>query len=245
MNQTAPRPERTVETLTAVAIAGQVALLASALLLPFVSDYGWIGDTISELATGRFGVLQTAAFVLAGVGTLALAVVIRRLTAGAWGSVVGSLLVGIYGLGSILVAIFPTDPIDDPADVWAQSTTGTIHALVALVSFVGMVVAMFVLLRTFLQEPRWRARTGWWMGLFPAAALSLLFAQSEGPRVGLMQRMLVAVIAAWIVVVALRARSIAAAEDDDLADRLVDRPPTHRAAKRGAPHQQPGRASRA
>lgn len=109
------------------------------------------------------------------------------------------------------MAIFPTDRIDRPENAWAQSTTGMIRAGVSFVSFVCMVVGMFVLRRTFLPEPRWRAWMGWWMGLFPAAALSLLFAQSDGPRVGLMQRLLAAAIAAWIVVVALRALAIAAA----------------------------------
>ncbi len=211
MYPAATRSGRNLGALAMLAIAGQVVLLASALLLPFVSDYGWVGDTMSELALGPFGFVQTIAFIVAGIGTLALAYVIRQLTAGTWGSVVGPLLVGVYGAGAILVGIFPTDRIDSPADVWAQSTTGMIHVVASLASFVCMVVAMFVLLRTFLLEPRWRARTGWWMGLFPAAALSLLFAQSEGPRVGLMQRMMVAVIAAWIIVVALRARAIAEA----------------------------------
>lgn len=213
MSPAATRSDTSLGSLSLLAIVGQVVLLASALLLPFVSEYDLVGDHMSELALGRFGAVQTVAFVVAGVGTLALAYAIRQLTAGTWGSVVGPLLVGVYGVGAILVAIFPTDRIDRPEDVWAQSTTGMIHVGVSFVSFVCMVVGMFVLLRTFLLEPRWRARTGWWMGLFPAAALSLLFAQSEGPRVGLMQRLMVAVIAAWIIVVALRARAIAAASE--------------------------------
>jgi hypothetical protein len=219
MSPAAPRSETNLGALAALAVAGQVVLLASAWLLPFVSEYGWVGDTISELVLGRFGFVQTVAFVVAGIGTLALAYVIRRLTAGTWGSGVGPLLVGVYGVGAILAAIVPTDPIDRPEDVWARSTAGMVHAGASVVGFASMVVAMFVLLRTFLLEPRWRARTGWWLGLFPAAALSLLFAQADGPRVGLMQRLLVAAIAAWVIVVALRARAIAAASAVGAPDR--------------------------
>jgi hypothetical protein len=58
-----------------MAIVGQLVLLASALLLPIWSQYSLIRDNISELALGRYGFLQTAAFVLAGLGTLALAFV--------------------------------------------------------------------------------------------------------------------------------------------------------------------------
>jgi hypothetical protein len=75
------------------------------LLLPIWSQYSLIRDNISELALGRYGFLQTAAFVLAGLGTLALAFVIRQLTKGSWGSRVGSLLVGVYGAGAILSAV--------------------------------------------------------------------------------------------------------------------------------------------
>jgi hypothetical protein len=91
--------------LATLAIAGQLVLLASALLLPIWSQYSLIRDNISELALGRYGFLQTAAFVLAGLGTLALAFVIRQLTKGSWGSRVGSLLVGVYGAGAILSAV--------------------------------------------------------------------------------------------------------------------------------------------
>src|SRR5690606_32704553 len=71
------------------------------------------------------------------------------LTVGAWGSLFGSLLIAIYGVGAILVGIFPTDRIDSPADVWSQSTTGMIHMTVALVSFLCVIVGMFALTRTF------------------------------------------------------------------------------------------------
>ena len=49
-----------------------------------------------------------------------------------------------------------------------------------------------------------------WIALFPASALPQVFAQSEGPWVGLLQQPMVGAIAAWIVVVALRVRTIAA-----------------------------------
>lgn len=93
----ATRSETNLGSLSILAIVGQVVLLADALLLPFVVEDGWVGDTTSELVLGRLGFIHTVAFVVAGVGTLALAHVIRRLMAGTWGSVVGPLLVGAYG----------------------------------------------------------------------------------------------------------------------------------------------------
>jgi uncharacterized protein DUF998 len=193
--------------LAALAIVGQLILLASALLLPIWSEYGLIGDNISELTLGRFGFVQTAAFLLAGLGTLGLAFVIRKLTEGSWGSRVGSLLIAVYGAGAILSAVFPTDRIDRQADMSSLSATGAIHVAVAIASFVCVIVGMFVLTRTFAQAHRWRSF--WLLSVFfPGSATALIIVQQEGPLIGLLQRLLVAVISAWLILVALRVRAI-------------------------------------
>jgi hypothetical protein len=195
--------------LTVLAIIGQVILLASAWLLPVVSEYSLVGDNISELVLGRYGFIQTVAFVIAGLGTLGLAFAIRQLTVGSWGSLIGSVFVAINGAGTFLVAFFPTDRIDSPADLESLSTTSMIHIALALVSFLSIIVGMFVLTWTFRRQARWRSFSPWSV-LFAAGALSLLFVQTQGPLVGLMQRLLVATIAICLVLVALRVRSIAA-----------------------------------
>ena len=156
---------------------------------------------------GQFGWVQTVAFVGAGIGTLALAYALRQLTAGTWGSRVGSLLVGVYGVGAVLIAIFPTDRIDSLADMASLSTAGLIHAAAALMSSVSMIAAMAVFVRTFALDSRWRPLMPW-IVLLPTGTFSLLLSQSEGPRVGLMQRLMVGAIAAWIIVVAVRMRAI-------------------------------------
>jgi hypothetical protein len=204
---------RRLALLAMLAVAGLAVLLASAWLLPIVSEYELVGDNISEMVLGDYGWVQTAAFVIAGIGILALAYAIWALTERAWRSVVGSLLVAVYGVGAILVAIFPTEQIDSASEVWSQGTAGTIHVVAATVSFVCAIVAMFLLTWEFLREARWRPHTSWWLMLFPSAALPLFLAQGEGPRVGLMQRALVTVISAWLILVALRVRAIAAGND--------------------------------
>jgi uncharacterized protein DUF998 len=198
---------QSLSRLAALAIVGQLVLLASALLLPIWSEYSLIGDNISELALGRYGFVQTAAFVIAGLGTLGLAFAIRKLTVGSWGSLVGSLLVAVYGAGAILSAVFPTDRIDSQADMSSLSVTGTIHVGVAIASFVCVIVGMFVLTRTFAQENRWQSFSRWSV-FFPAGALALIIVQQEGPLIGLLQRLLVAVISAWLILVAFRVHSI-------------------------------------
>jgi hypothetical protein len=213
MSTTSTTPRRVVQhpqglsLLAGAAIVGQLLLAVSALLLPVWSEYGLVGDNISELALGRYGFAQTAAFLIAGLTTLGLAFAIRRVTHGWWGSRTGSLLIAVYGAGAVGSAVFPTDRIDSQADLASLSATGLNHIAIALVSFVCVIVGMFVLTRTFAHPGGWPAFARVSV-FFPAGALALLIVQSEGPLVGLLQRLLVAVVLAWLVLVALKIRSI-------------------------------------
>jgi hypothetical protein len=68
--QTVRQHAQRLSLLAALAIVGQLVLAASALLLPIWSEYSLTGDNISELALGRYGVAQTAAFLVVGLSTL-------------------------------------------------------------------------------------------------------------------------------------------------------------------------------
>jgi Protein of unknown function (DUF998) len=198
--------------LAIFAVLGQALLLASAWSLPLASEYRLVSDNISELALGRYGLVLTLALGISGLGVIGLSYAIRQLTAGTRGSFAGSLLIGIYGLGGLVVAIFPTDRIDRRADVLSQSTIGWIHSLTSLVSYLCVVVGMFLLTWTFAHQARWRSLVVW-SSLIAGAALALLFVQAEGPWVGLMQRALITAVSGWLVLVALRVRTIASARE--------------------------------
>ena len=201
---------RPLPQLAVLAVVGQLVLLASAWLLPAISEYHLVGDNISELAIGQYGFVQTLAFVISGLGVLALAYGIHRVTAGIRGSLLGSVFIGIYGVGALVVAIFPSDRIDSKADVWTQSTTGWIHSITAFVAYLSVITGMLVLTWTFARDMHWRSLVVG-SALLAGAALALLFVQSEGPWVGLMQRLMIAAISGWLILVALRVRSVAAA----------------------------------
>jgi DNA-binding MarR family transcriptional regulator len=106
---------------------------------------------------GRYGLVLTLALGISGLGVIGLSHAIRQLTAGCRGSFVGSLLIGVYGLGGLVVAIFPTDRIDSRTDVVSQSTTGWIHSLTSLVSYLCVIVGMFILTWTFAHQERWQS----------------------------------------------------------------------------------------
>ena len=207
--QQGAKPDR-LESLALVAIASQIVLVGVAMLLPIPSEFSLTSDHISELVLGELGFVQTIAFVVGGIGTLALAYALWHLMTGKLGRI-GSICVLIYGAMAFFVALFPTDRVDSAEDVMGQSTVGTIHSLAAVVAFLSMVLGMILLTWAFARHARWRP-IAFWSGLFATAGFSLLFAQQEGEWVGLLQRMMVSAIAGWMIVVALRVRAIA----DDL-----------------------------
>ena len=187
--------------LADVALVGSGCFLASALLLPVVSEYGIKQDFISELAIGRYGFVQTLAFLAFGIGAVALAAGLRKSAKGSWGSLVGSILVGLFGIGVLIDAVFPLDPGGRMV-----TAAGTVHLMAALVAFVCMIVAMFVLSRTFKQSARWRSL--WQVSLVLAlAALAAFFLPSSGEWAGLFQRVFVGIVISWMVIVAIRLRS--------------------------------------
>jgi hypothetical protein len=201
--QASLRRPRPMVLIALLCVAGHAYFTATAWLMPLVSEYTLLGDNISELAIGRFGYLQTAAFIAAGIGSLALAVGVRRATSGSWGSRTGAVLVGLSGVGSILAGIFPTDPIAGAADLQSLTAMGAIHVAAALIGFMGGVVGMLVLSRTFKRDTRW---PGFWpVSLALAlAALILLFLQDQSGQIGLYQRLLSGSIVLWLTLVALR-----------------------------------------
>jgi hypothetical protein len=71
---------------------------------------------------------------------------------------------------------------------------------------------MFMLTWTFAHQARWRSLVVW-SSLIAGAALALLFVQAEGPWVGLMQRALITAVSGWLVLVALRVRTIASVRE--------------------------------
>jgi len=193
-----------LDFLAKTALAGAACFVASVLLLPLISEYTLAGDYISELAIGRFGFVQTIAFLALGVGSLALAAGIRRATRGSWGSLVGSVLFGLFGVGVLVDALFPIDL----GGMQPQTVVGTVHILAALVAFVCAVLGMFVLTRTFKRDARWAS---YWRSSLVLAlvALAAFFLPSEGEWAGIFQRIFVGVIIAWMVLAAGGLRSIA------------------------------------
>lgn len=97
---------------------------------------------LSVLANGSLGWIQTANFALTGLMVIAAVAGFRRALApapGAW-----TWFLGAYGLGMILAAIFPADPVDGfppgtplgfPSSI---STIGLLHFIVGALTFTSL-----------------------------------------------------------------------------------------------------------
>lgn len=205
MDDSAAGPNR-CSWLTACAIAGiagQIAFTLAAWLLPAPSGLGIVADTISALANERYGAIQTASFVLSGAGTLALAAGIRATTRGVWGSRAGSVFVALLGVGSLVVAIFPTERAGQ-----GPTMVGTIHIAAAVVAFFAIVCGMYTLARTFRQATRWHSCWRWTLALAVIATLGLV-AQGQRNWPGLTERLFLATTTTWQMLAARQLYRIA------------------------------------
>jgi hypothetical protein len=102
----------------------------------------------SLLANGGPGWIQTTNFVIAGLLSIGAAVGLRRTLTGR-GSKWAPRLLGAYGVGLLLAAIFPADPgagfpAGTPADYAEVSTRGIGHFVAGSIGFTGLIAACLV-----------------------------------------------------------------------------------------------------
>jgi hypothetical membrane protein len=158
---------------------------------------------ISEYAVGRFGYLQTANFFALGAGSVALAIGLWLVRLGR----IGPALLALWGTFAFASGIFPTDGEGAP------TTTGAIHELLGISGFVLVTVSIFVFSWRFRSRLDWRPfalPTLVW-GLTTLATFFLVPVLGEAGQ-GIGQRIFVAVVVSWLLVAALRLRSISRGE---------------------------------
>lgn len=156
---------------------------------------------------------------------MALASGIRETTRGVWGSRLGSVLVGLFATSVILTGVFPADAVDTEGRVQSQTTAGIVHFAVALLAYMIVIAGMFVLSKTFKRDARWRSFWPFSLALAFAAlaifsALFFLPVPNGNQWAGLYQRVFVGTIVSWLLLAAIRLRSIAAAPSTQQASQV-------------------------
>jgi len=169
-------------------------------------DVNPVLEPISNYAVGAYGSLFTAASTGIGLAALALMVGLYLGIAPRARSYVGLFFLGLYGVSELLAALFP---IDDGAEA---STSGTIHNIVGNASFFAFPIAVILLSLGMGKDERWRSLRLPALALAGVVVLTVVLTMvgfNLGIGFGLTQRLANVAVLVWMLVVALRLRSMA------------------------------------
>ena len=203
------KPALRSRLVTLSAAAGIIGpILFAIIVIPL--GYLWTGynpltQTISELgATNAPNMgLQALNFAILGILTIVFAIGLTTYN-GLFRST--TVLVGMYGLGTLLVAFLPCDP---GCSFRGSSVVQVAHSLDALISFIGLAIAPLLFWRSSRTVPSW-TRTSVWSLRVAMASIPLLVAYlvitvlSLSPYTGLFQRIFFGLLFAWMTMIAIR-----------------------------------------
>lgn len=188
-------------SLASAAMAGLLAFPGLVIVLNLLQNghYSPVRQAMSDLALGQAGWIMTIAFCSLAMGSLLLAMVLRR-------SIdtmkVAPILLTVVGLLTFVSAAFQTDPDGAPATLH-----GLIHTVAGITTFVFLILTIASAAVSFRRSLRWRSfRTP--TAIWAAVALGtfLLIPLLDNAHFGLAQRTFVGTCLAWMVFTAWLAR---------------------------------------
>jgi len=192
--------------LATAGAAGPVAFAAASVLIGTLKPgYDIRDQSVSELAVGGYGWLQTANFFALGAAMIASAIALA-LAAGRSRAVVA--LVGIAGAGMVGVGCFPPDVAGA-----APTPDGAAHNTLSLAVFLALIAAAALygraLRRAAIDRRLARYSTLTAVAVFVLFAVFAVFAGDVGDPLhavsGLLERAFIAAALAWMTVVSVRA----------------------------------------
>jgi Protein of unknown function (DUF998) len=192
-------PARSSVSLPLAAFATTAVFPLLVVVLHFVQSghYHPLSQAVSELALGRAGWLMAIAFCSIGIGTLLVALMLRRISTHPR---IAPALLAVAGLLSFVSAFVHADGSGP------TTTHGEIHKFVGIATFILIIAAMFSLLGAFRRDPTWRpiARpTLAWA--VTAVAGFFLVPISGNAYFGVAQRIMLATFISWQLTISLYA----------------------------------------
>ena len=197
--------------VTLLALCGVAAPIIFAILLTVAGvvyeGYSHVAQSISELGgvEAQYPSIQNTNFLIIGMLVLAFALGLHRGMSEGKGSVLGPLLLGLFGASFAPQALFRCDPGCE-FETW----TGTMHNLAGLGGFLAAIAGMILISRRARENPRWRAFRGFslFMGIATLLALMTWIGVSGAAGIesvnGILQRVLAGVLLLWIKVMAVK-----------------------------------------
>ena len=189
--------------LTCGIAAGPLYILLGLLQMAIRPGFDITRHSLSLLANGDLGWIQTLNFLVTGILLVAGGVGVKRALQSGPGSRWAPRMLGLYGLGLIGASIFSADPAlgfppGTPLENNPISGHGLLHFVVGTIGFIGFIAACFIFARRFraLQQPAW-ARYSLITGILFLASFVGIASGSKGP-VSLVFAIAVVLSFAWI-----------------------------------------------
>lgn len=158
--------------------------------------YNAVAQAVSEGSIGDLGWIQSANFLVTGVCFVALAVGLWRGFGDRLSGRIGSGLIAATGIGLCGAGLFVTDP-----GFRAVTLHGNLHMAASLVVFLSLLIACLIFAGRFWHD-RGFAIYSIASGLAIPAGFVALFSIGAWP--GLIQRVMITIVWAWVTVLALR-----------------------------------------
>lgn len=190
-----------------LAICGIIAPIIFTIILMIASllrsDYSHLINFVSELgAVGApYAIIQRINFVLTGILIVAFTFGLHRGIGDGKGSIIGPLLVAIFGLSSVMSGIFSTDTIQP------GSFSDIMHSMSSAIGSVAAIIAFFIISERLEKDILWRPYQSFSIVIaIVAIIVSVVGAGILGAvgTPGLGQRLFLAVLFLWIEVMAIR-----------------------------------------
>ncbi len=190
-----------------LAICGIIAPIIFTIILMIASllrpDYSHLINFVSELgAVGApYAIIQRINFVLTGILIVAFTFGLHRGIGDGKGSIIGPLLVAIFGLSSVMSGIFSTDTIQP------GSFSDIMHSMSSAIGSVAAIIAFFIISGRLEKDILWRP----YQSFSIVIAIVAIIVSVVGTGIlgavgtpGLGQRLFLAVLFLWIEVMAIR-----------------------------------------
>ena len=204
-------PSKHVRWLVAVSLLSIVYYIISVALLHLLDrSVSPFTQGLSYFALGPYEYLLAPAFIILGLGGMALTIALYLTEPAEARSLVGLTLLGLWSITTILAGIFPLDAEGAP-----HTTSGVIHNLAGM-NFLCMAVAALLISRRLKLDRRWNsagqiATRMAWAVIIASVLLFILMGPLHPLEVGgIAQRVYWATVLIWLLFVATRLREIAA-----------------------------------
>ncbi|HET9496159.1 MAG TPA: DUF998 domain-containing protein [Chloroflexia bacterium] len=189
-----------------VAIAGAAYFALAVAALHFLRpDLDPVSRMTSEYANGPYGFVMTSAFFSMVLASAALIVALYRGAPRHALSLTGLVFLGMWAAGVLVAMIFPIDPGGVPV-----TPAGTIHQTMGPPTFLAVTTGVALVTWRLGRDERWRGLQRTLFVLVAVIALGFVataYTFFTGVEIaGLMQRIVLAAVVTWIVLVATRLR---------------------------------------